>query len=94
VKKQELQQKLIRSGVPDDMYRLNGGLPNEAYCLDKYNNFWEVYYSEKGIKSGLRQFKSEEEACDYFYDQIIKALNEAQAMTSQLREGGVVKKSP
>lgn len=75
MKKQELQQQLLMSGVPEDMYSLNGRLPNEAYCLDKRNNIWEVYYSERGIKSGLRQFKSEEKACDYFYELIIKALN-------------------
>jgi hypothetical protein len=75
VKKHELKQKLIMCGVPDDMISLNGGLPNEAYCLDKRNNLWEVYYSEKGIKSDLQQFKSEEKACDYFYELIIKALN-------------------
>jgi len=60
----ELENKLI----PKDLYDLSGGLPNEAYCLNQNNGVWEVYYSEKGVKSGLRTFNIESDACDYFYD--------------------------
>jgi len=63
----ELENLLISKGVPKQYYALKGGLPNEAYTLNKDENKWEVYYSERGNKSGLQMFDSEEAACDYFY---------------------------
>ena len=74
MKKQELQQTLIDENVPDDLYSLNGGLPNEAFCLNKDQNSWEVYYSERGVKSQLMKFSTEEEACDYFYKTVLEHL--------------------
>ncbi|MFJ7511184.1 hypothetical protein ACIQW7_17170 [Peribacillus simplex] len=75
MKKEELQQMLINANVPKDLYNLNGGLPNEAFCLNKEDNIWEVYYSERGVKSQLKKFDSEDEACDYFYKTILELLN-------------------
>ncbi|MGW6300808.1 hypothetical protein [Peribacillus butanolivorans] len=75
MKKDELQQLLINANVPKDLYNLNGGLPNEAFCLNKEDNIWEVYYSERGVKSQLKKFDSEDEACDYFYKTILELLN-------------------
>lgn len=75
MKKNELQQLLINANVPKDLYNLNGGLPNEVFCLNKEDNIWEVYYSERGVKSQLKKFKSEDEACNYFYKTILDYLN-------------------
>jgi hypothetical protein len=66
--KNELKIKLINKGIPTHSYSLNGGLPNEALCLNKQKNVWEVYYSEKGHKSEFREFKQESEACMHFYN--------------------------
>jgi hypothetical protein len=74
MKKEELQQSLINANVPKDLYNLNGGLPNEAFCLNKEGEIWEVYYSERGVKSQLKQFHSEDEACNYFYQTILEVL--------------------
>ena len=65
---QELRQILQAANVRSDAYQLNGGLPNEAYCLGCNDLRWEVYYSEKGLKSSLRQLLTENEACFYFLD--------------------------
>jgi len=73
MKKSELKRKLIEDGIPRNMYSLDGGLPNEALCLAKDKRFWEVYYSERGLKRNLGRFESEEEACDYFYELITEA---------------------
>jgi len=70
----ELQRKLDSEGIRSDAYSLNGGFPNEAFCLAKENGKWEIYYSERGNKSGLKIFDKEEEACQYFYDCLIKSL--------------------
>ena len=60
----ELKKRLDEIGVPDDLYSLLiGSFPNEAYCLIKNEDGWEVYYSERGQKSDAQQFENESEAC-------------------------------
>jgi hypothetical protein len=66
----ELQKLLDAINVPKDAYSFSGGLPNECLCLNKTMFTWEVYYSERGKKSGLLTFFSEDEACRNFYFQI------------------------
>lgn len=70
MKTAELAHIIAETGIPSDAYSLEGGLPNEAFCIghDPDGNRWEVYYSERGRKSGLRTFDSEDEACSYFID--------------------------
>ena len=63
----ELENKLIRNGVPKDAYSLSGGLPNEAYCIEESNGKWLVYYSERGSGTGKQCFNIEQEACDYSF---------------------------
>jgi len=72
IKKEELRQSLINANIPDDLYNLNGGLPNEAFCLNKEGDVWEVYYSERGVKSQKKEFDSEDEACNYLYKVILE----------------------
>ena len=43
-----------------------GGFPNEKLCIVKEES-WQVYYSERGHKSGLKIFETEAEACEFFY---------------------------
>ncbi|WP_273449546.1 hypothetical protein [Streptococcus ferus] len=64
----ELRNTLIEWKVPEELYSIMlGGLPNEKLCLtENPENKWEVYYSERGRKTGLKIFNSEEEACEYF----------------------------
>lgn len=67
----ELESKLNKIKVPKDCYSImKGELPNEVYCLTSENGNWIVYYSEKGNRSGLTVFKSESEACIYFYNKL------------------------
>ena len=72
--KNELKIQLIKDKVPEEVYSLNGGKPNEAYCINYLNGKWETYYSEKGIKSEKEEFMTEDEACRYFYNWIIQSL--------------------
>lgn len=65
--KKVLKGKLLKENIPEDLYSLEGGLPNEAYCLNQNRDIWEVYYSERGKKTELKTFTSEDEACVYFY---------------------------
>lgn len=72
--KQELEHKLNDERIPTHMYKLDGGFPNEAFCLQKIGAKWEVYYSERGQKTGLKIFNSEAVACKYIYDLIKSAI--------------------
>jgi len=72
--KLELKEKLQAAAISEDFYSLDGGLPNEAFCLDNVNGKWETYYSERGNKSKLKIFDSESAACDFFYTWITSSL--------------------
>jgi hypothetical protein len=68
---EELKKRLDQIGVSDDLYSLLiGGFPNEAYCLIKNEDGWEVYYSERGQKSDVQQFENESEACEYLLEEL------------------------
>jgi hypothetical protein len=73
----ELERKLVKSGVPKHAYSLTGGLPVEAYCLEQTASKWHFYYSERGEKNALKVFDLEHEACNYFYNEIIRACQHA-----------------
>lgn len=63
----ELEEQLNKIGVPKDLYSLMvGGFPNEKLCIFK-EELWQVYYSERGHRSGLKVFSTEEDACEYFF---------------------------
>lgn len=70
----ELEQKLKELTIPPDSYSLHGGLPNESYCIYQLDNIWEVYYSEKGIKSNKKIFLDETSACEYFFHLLLKNI--------------------
>lgn len=78
--KNDLRQKLISRNIPKETYSLEGGFPNEAYCINQNRDKWEVYYSERGQKSGLKIFDTEDEACKYFYRVLIEMLNDMGAL--------------
>lgn len=63
-----LRTRLIRNHVPSNAYSLIGGLPNEAYCIvQEADGRWSTYYSERGLRTSLKTFETEDEACDHFY---------------------------
>lgn len=68
----ELKQALISLGVPEQLYSiLRGGLPNEVLCLvQNSEQEWEVYYSERGRKVGVKLFETEALACEYFFNKL------------------------
>lgn len=67
----EIEKKLREEGVRVDSYSLNGGLPNEAYCLNRTESGWEVYYSERGNKTGLKFFDNESDACGNLFNLLV-----------------------
>ena len=63
---EQLEKELETMGIPQELYSIMvGGLPNEKLCIAKEDK-WQVYYSERGSKSGLKMFETESEACEFF----------------------------
>ncbi len=82
--KNELRERLVRENIPTDAYKLDGGFPNEAFCLCNNVNIWEVYYSERGQKSMLKQFEFEDDACDYFYKLLTRMFSDMGILKEKL----------
>jgi len=71
MKKNELKKVLEDNGIPKDLYNLDGiGRTDERFCLD-YNDKWEVYFCERGIKTTDLIFDTEEEACQYICKELV-----------------------
>ncbi|EAB1775885.1 TPA: hypothetical protein ACIUI8_004605 [Salmonella enterica subsp. enterica serovar Wangata] len=70
MKKNEVKVLLEKGKISKSIYSLDGGLPNEKLCIDFEHNRWIVYYSERGINTGIVEFLNESDACDYLYNQI------------------------
>lgn len=69
----DLLEILRRENIPENAYSLFGGLPNEKFCINKME-YWEVYYSERGIKTQLKKFDTEDKACEYLYKKLHAVL--------------------
>jgi hypothetical protein len=66
---QELRIVLAKCGARPDAVSINGvGATEEQYRLENQNEFWIVYYFERGNTVGLREFHDEADACDYLLD--------------------------
>jgi hypothetical protein len=63
---------LAKRGVDPAAYSLEGGHPSERYVLDQRGNEWVVFYSERGLETGLRSFESEDLACRHLVDLLWK----------------------
>jgi hypothetical protein len=64
--RERLQRILEQRGFDPDSYRLFGSHDAEAYVMDRRGKEWVVFYSERGLGSGLKSFENEDLACRYF----------------------------
>lgn len=67
-----LQKLLDKEGIDPSAYSLDGGSPFEAYVLEERAPSWTVYYSERGLRSGEVEFESEDEACSYLLELVLR----------------------
>jgi len=71
--REQLKQELDANGVEPEAYYFGSGLPNEKYVLaQETTGKWSVYFSERGARAGNRTFDSENEACIYFLERILR----------------------
>jgi hypothetical protein len=70
----ELEQRLIEEGCNPGNYAVGSrGNASDAYCLTHNGKEWQVYYTERGMdQAPVFTSQSEEEACDYFFNFIMK----------------------
>ena len=67
-----LRDVLLHAGVPQRQFSLEGGLPNDAICLDSLpGGKWVVYYSERGSRFDIVEFESEGAACAYMLELLV-----------------------
>lgn len=78
MKKADLKAILQGMGVPEEMYHLeNHGNNDQKLCLNKENDVWFVYYSERGSKLVPAEFDNEDDACEEFMKRINKMMDNA-----------------
>lgn len=70
--RQSLRELAKDERVRDDAYSLDGGLPFERYVLSVIEGGWAVYYSERGERTGLKTFETEDEACSHLFDLLVR----------------------
>jgi hypothetical protein len=62
--KEELRSILRRESIREEAYDLDGGHLVERLTLSHEGNKWFIYYSERGLESGKREFATESAACE------------------------------
>ena len=66
-----------KNGVPDSYYVTDGGLGGgECVGIERVGEGWFVYYSERGRKSPLSSFGTEDEACSFMVGAIDRILQQ------------------
>lgn len=61
----QLQSELQRRAVPTWAYSLYGSDYDDSVVLQQLpNGRWSVYHFERGVKSNVREFDREDDACD------------------------------
>ncbi|WP_180145982.1 hypothetical protein [Desulfoluna butyratoxydans] len=69
----ELQIKLNELMINPDAYSLKGDACDECYVISCDGpGTWVVYYSERGLRSSCKTFKSESDACKEFLKRLKK----------------------
>ena len=63
-----LRRVLDARGIDPASYSLTGGHPSECCVLEDRRSERVVYYSERGLETGLRSFPSEDLACRHLAD--------------------------
>jgi hypothetical protein len=72
---QELRIALAKFGIRPDAVSINGNeATEEQYRLENKGKLWVVYYFERGNMIGLREFYSEEDACEHLLKLLEKDL--------------------
>jgi hypothetical protein len=67
----ELKKKLDELEIPTEWYSLYGERNSDTYVLE-WSFKWEIFFFERGRIDKIASLDSEEDACHYFYDMMVK----------------------
>ena len=73
---QEMLRVFRANGVPEHFYVIGGLGGGECYGLASQDGRWIVYYSERGQRSILNTFETEDAACRKLVDYVDKMMRE------------------
>ncbi|MDA0911804.1 MAG: hypothetical protein O2809_09695 [Proteobacteria bacterium] len=68
--KHTLHSKLIGLEIPEISFSVNGIKDGEAMCLVEQDDTWQVVYNSRGRIYVIDEFPSEEQACQFMYDEL------------------------
>ena len=67
----ELQRVLAARRIRQRSYSLEGGSPDDRYCIERSSGGWAVYFSERGNRNDEKWFATETEACEELLRRIL-----------------------
>jgi TRAP-type uncharacterized transport system substrate-binding protein len=76
----ELRRALNQAEIRSDVYSLDDGYVENTLCLGANNSTWEVYFCERGERSGLRSFATEAEACEHMLNVLMQRSDRADCL--------------
>jgi hypothetical protein len=68
----ELKKILRENKIPRGQYTFNKDYDDMTFCLNSTSEGWEVYYCERGSKFGLQKFITEDGACQYLANELMR----------------------
>ena len=72
MKVKDLKQKLLSEGCSESIFAILSR-KSDAFCLNKKDGKWAVFYSERGRDSNpIYTSNNEEDACKFFFNYILK----------------------
>ena len=72
----DLLSVLNEKGVNESLYSLNGlHSQSESYSIVQENDKYSIYYKERGKASQLTKELTEEEACNFVYNEFKSMFN-------------------
>ena len=73
--------------VPQKLYKI-GGRHNNRICMEKTDDGWDVFFSEKKKKVGVLHYKDEASACSGMKNEIRKLMELIYGLTWSPKSAG------
>ena len=71
MKLKDLKKELHKNSNYKDVFSLGYESNIGGFCIYPNGYKWEVCYYEKGLKTSVKIFEKEGEACEYLYPEIL-----------------------
>lgn len=70
--RESLRLRLAAENIDLRAVELDGGFADEALVLERRAIGWAVYYAERGLRSDERLFATEQDACAFVLDRVLR----------------------